>query len=73
MRPNRIPINMIHQYFLTSVVVVVVVVVVSDEVDEQSVGQHPGSHGYCTPYSTNEQMRDGFAASPVAGVRPGVT
>ena len=64
---------MIHQYqyFLNresddSVVFVVVAVA-------QSVEQHPGSHGYCTPYSTNEQMRAGFAASPVAGVLPGVT
>jgi hypothetical protein len=70
--PNRIPIKMIHQYFFKRDDSGVEAVV-SDSLVEQSVGQHPGSHGYCTPYSTNEQMRAGFDASPVAGVLPGVT
>lgn len=67
---------MIHQYFFTKdsdvTAAAAAVALVSTPVT-QSVGQHPGSHGYCTPYSTNEHMRAGFAASPVAGVFPGVT
>jgi hypothetical protein len=71
--PNKIPIKMIHQYFFKKDDSDVESSSVSVSVFEQSVGQHPGSHGYCTPYSTNEQMRAGFDASPVAGVLPGVT
>jgi hypothetical protein len=71
--PNRIPIKMIHQYFFKRDDSDVEAVVCCVSEAEQSVGQHPGSHGYCTPYSTNEQMRAGFDASPVAGVLPGVT
>lgn len=64
---------MIHQYFFTKDSDVTAAAALISTPVTQSVGQHPGSHGYCTPYSTNEHMRAGFDDSPVAGVFPGVT